>query len=245
MTTEATTPMDGWNTIPWKKIERTVFKLQKRIYQASSRGDVKTVRNLQRLLMKGRSAKLLAVRKVTQDNQGKRTAGVDGVKSLTPNQRLALAETLTLGRKAKPVRRVWIPKAGTDEKRPLGIPTIADRAGQALAKLALEPEWEARFEPNSYGFRPGRSCHDAIEAIFTAISHKAKYVLDADIAKCFDRINHEALLQKIDTSPSLRRQLKAWLEAGVLDGKELFPTEEGTMQGGNISIRIKFIIRVT
>ena len=186
MTTAETTPMDRWKTIPWKKIERNVYKLQKRIYQASQRGDVKTVRQLQRLLSKSQSAKLLAVRRVTQDNQGKKTAGVDGVKSLNSNQRLALAESLTVGQKAKPVRRVWIPKKGTDEQRPLGIPTVADRAGQALVKSVLEPEWEAQFEPNSYGFRPGRSCHDAIEAIFTAIAHKPKYVLDADIAKCFD-----------------------------------------------------------
>lgn len=235
MTTEKTPPMDGWNTLPWKKLERNVFKLQKRIYQASQRGDIKTMRQLQRLLLNSQSAKLLAVRKVTQDNQGKKTAGVDGVKSLTPHQRLALAETLTIGQKAQPVRRVWIPKPGTDEQRPLGIPTIANRAGQALVKLTLEPEWEARFEPNSYGFRPGRSCHDAIEAIFTAIAHKPKYVLDADIAKCFDKIDQTALLNKVNTSPGLRRQLKAWLKAGVLDDKEWYPTEEGTMQGGVIS----------
>jgi RNA-directed DNA polymerase len=120
-------------------------------------------------------------------------------------------------------------------QRPLGIPTIHDRALQTLVKLALEPEWEARFEPNSYGFRPGRSCHDAIEAIFNAIAHLEKYVLDADIAKCFDRINHDALLDKLNTGPKLRRQIKAWLKAGVLDHGELFPTERGTMQGGTIS----------
>ena len=233
--TTAETPMDRWNTIPWKKMERNVYKLQKRIYQASQRGDIKTVRQLQRLLSKSQSAKLLAVRKVTQDNQGKKTAGVDGVKSLVPSQRLALAESLTIGQKAKPVRRVWIPKAGTDEQRPLGIPTMADRAGQALVKCVLEPEWEARFEPNSYGFRPGRSCHDAIEAIFTAIAHKPKYVLDADIAKCFDRIDQTALLNTLNTSPRLRRQLKAWLTAGVLDDESWYPTEKGTMQGGVIS----------
>jgi len=112
---------------------------------------------------------------------------------------------------------------------------MADRALQSLVTAALEPEWEARFEPNSYGFRPGRSCHDAIAAIFTAIGQKAKYALDADIAKCFDRIDHAALLAKVHTSPSLRRQLKAWLKAGVLDNGQLFPTTAGTMQGGNIS----------
>lgn len=231
----ATMPMDRWETLPWRTIQRNVFKVQKRIYQAAQRGDVSTVRKFQRLLMSSRSAKLLAVRKVTQDNRGKGTAGVDGVKALTPPQRLKLAHTLRIGHKARPVRRVWIPKPETDEQRPLGIPTIHDRALQTLVKLALEPEWEARFEPNSYGFRPGRSCHDAIEAIFNATAHLEKYVLDADIAKCFDRINHDALLDKLNTGPKLRRQIKAWLKAGVLDNGELFPTERGTMQGGTIS----------
>lgn len=110
-----------------------------------------------------------------------------------------------------------------------------DRALQALVKLALEPEWEAQFEPNSYGFRPGRSCHDAIEAIFTCINQKPKYVLDADIAKCFDRIDHESLLNKLKTFPTIRRQIRSWLKAGVMDGKQLFPTSEGTPQGGVIS----------
>lgn len=235
MTTATTTPMDRWETLPWRKIQRSVFKVQKRIYQASQRDDVRAVRKFQRLLMHSRSAKLLAVRKVTQDNQGKKTAGVDGVKALRPPQRLKLAHALRIGHKARAVRRVWIPKPETDEQRPLGIPTIHDRALQTLVKLALEPEWEARFEPNSYGFRPGRSCHDAIEAIFNATAHQEKYVLDADIAKCFDRINHDALLDKLNTGPRLRRQIKAWLKAGVLDNGELFPTERGTMQGGTIS----------
>lgn len=126
---------------------------------------------------------------------------------------------------------------------------MTDRAKQALVKLALEPEWEARFEkeawrgklppptlrPNSYGFRPGRSCHDAVVAIYNAISSKSKYVLDADIAKCFDRINHQALLEKLNTFPKLRRQVKAWLKSGVMDSNTLFPTSEGTPQGGVIS----------
>ena len=112
---------------------------------------------------------------------------------------------------------------------------MADRARHTLVKSVLEPEWEARFEPNSYGFRPGRSCHDAIAAIFTAIGQKAKYVLDADIEKCFDRLAHDALLAKLSPSPSLRRQLRAWLKAGVLDHGTLFPTETGTMQGSPLS----------
>jgi RNA-directed DNA polymerase len=174
----------------------------------------------------------LAVRKVTQDNRGKKTAGIDGIKCLDPDERLALAHTLDVEREPQPTRRVWTDKEGTDEKRPLGIPTMTDRATQALVKLALEPEWEARFEPNSYGFRPGRSAHDAVEAIFKSVKHVPKYVLDADIAKCFDRIDHEALLDKINTFPLLQHVIKAWLKAGVLDGEELFPTEAGTPQGG-------------
>jgi RNA-directed DNA polymerase len=227
--------MYEWKNINWRKLERITFKLQKRIYKASNRGDVKLVRRLQKLLIKSWAARALAVRRVTQDNQGKKTAGVDGVKSLTPKQRFNLINKIRLGSKVKPTRRVWIPKPGTEEKRPLGIPTMEDRALQALAKLGLEPEWEARFEANSYGFRPGRSCHDAIGAIFIAIRAKAKYVLDADIAKCFDRINHETLLTKLNTYPALRRQIRAWLKAGVMDGKELFSTTEGTPQGGVIS----------
>ena len=224
-----------WNQMNWRKLERKVYKLQKRIYQASIRGDVKAFRRLQKTLMKSWSAKVLAVRRVTQDNQGKKTAGVDGLKSLTPKQRLTLVANLKLSSKVAPTRRVWIPKPGTEEKRPLGIPTMKDRTLQALVKMALEPEWEARFEPNSYGFRPGRSCQDAVEAIYIAINHKPKFVLDADIAKCFERINHEALLIKLNTFPTLRRQVQAWLEAGVMDGKQLFPTSEGTPQGGVIS----------
>ncbi len=224
-----------WKHLPWKRFEVQVFKLQKRIYRASRRGDVRTVHRLQRLLIKSWAARCLAVRRVTQDNRGKKTAGVDGVKNLAPQQRLDLARSLTLPAKALPVRRVWIPKPGKPEKRPLGIPPMRDRAAQTLARLALEPEWEARFEPNSYGFRPGRSCHDAIQAIYTSICKKPKYVLDADIASCFDRINQTALLAKLQTFPTLRKAICGWLKAGVLDGKELFPTEAGTPQGGVLS----------
>jgi len=234
--TTGNTPMDEWKTINWKHVERSVFKLQKRIYRASEQNNRKKVHKLQRLLLTSHSGRLLAVRRVTQDNQGKKTAGIDGVKSLTPIQRLKLSKTLKVQGKASPVRRVEIPKPGsTTERRPLGIPTMRDRATQALVKQALEPEWEAKFEPNSYGFRPGRSCHDAITAIFGAISIQAKFCLDADIAKCFDRIAHAPLLEKMQTTPSLRRQVKAWLKAGVMEHGELFPTETGSPQGGCIS----------
>lgn len=182
--------MVEWKHINWSKLERYVYKLQKRIYRASQRGDTVTVRKLQKLLMKSWSAKVLAVRRVTQDNTGKKTAGVDGVKSLTPKQRLELANKLRLGSKSRPVRRVLIPKPGREEKRPLGIPTMNDRALQALVKLALEPEWEARFEPNSYGFRPGRSCQDAIEAIFKAIKVKAKKDIGLELKPSKTRLAH-------------------------------------------------------
>jgi RNA-directed DNA polymerase len=229
-------PAYEWKDLPWRAIERRVFKLQTRIYRAQQRGDGKAVHRLQRLLIRSWSAKCLAVRRVTQDNRGKKTAGVDGVKALTPPQRLQLAHRLSIASKAQPVRRVWIPKPHTPtEQRALGIPVMHDRASQALVKQALEPEWEAKFEPNSYGFRPGRSCHDAIEAIFDAVRFQAKFVLDADIAHCFDRINQTALVQKLGTFPLLRRVVRQWLRAGVLDGNTLFPTEAGTPQGGVIS----------
>ncbi len=227
-----------WKEIDWKKVSRKVFKTQKRIYKASQRGDVKLVRRLQKMMVKSWYARLLAVRRVTQENKGKKTAGVDGVKSLKPTERIELANTLKLDGKSRPTRRVWIPKPGTKEKRPLGIPTMRDRAKQCLLKMALEPEWEAKFEPNSYGFRPGRSCHDALKAIHLAINKKPKYVLDADIAKCFDRIDHNRLLEKLNTFPTFKRQIKAWLKSGVIDfskwaeRKGYQETSEGTPQGG-------------
>jgi len=182
---------ETWNRLPWRKLEKHTFRIQKRIYRASQRGNVRAVHKLQKLLTKSQAARLVAVRRVTQDNQGKKTAGVDGVKSVPPKQRFALAERIHPKHwkrgGTRPARRVWIPKPGKpDERRPLGIPTMLTRAQQARGKMALEPQWEARFEPNSYGFRPGRCCHDAIEAILNAIRYKPKFVFDADISGCFD-----------------------------------------------------------
>ncbi len=226
---------EEWKAINWPKVEKYVFQLQTRIYAASRNGDVKTVRNLQNTLMSSWYARVLSVRRVTQDNQGKKTAGVDGFKSLSPKERLELAKQLKITRKSRPTRRVWIEKPGTNEKRPLGIPTMYDRSLQALLKNALEPEWEALFEPNSYGFRPGRSGHDAIKQIKNCIQQKVKYVLDADIAKCFDRINHLVLLQKLKMAGKVRQQIKAWLKSGVIDQGVFTATSEGTPQGGVIS----------
>lgn len=226
-----------WNELDWRKIQKAVFKLQKRIYQAYVNGDVKKGRRLQKTLINSYHNRLLSVRKVSQDNQGKKTAGVDKVKSLTPKKRFQMAENLKPNDKSKPIRRVWIPKPGKKEKRPLGIPVMRDRAAQALVKAALEPEWESKFEPNSHGFRPGRGAHDAIGSIFEAIKFKTKYVLDADISKCFDKISHKKLLEKLDTFPKLRRQIKAWLKADVIDfvKHERKSSHEGTPQGGVIS----------
>lgn len=230
-------PIEDWTQIPWRKLEQHVYRLQKRIYKASCRGNVKAVHSLQRLLMKSQAARTLAVRRVTQDNQGKKTAGVDGIKSVRPEHRPFLVERLrnpaTI--KPQPVRRVYIPKPGKSEKRPLGIPVMLDRAHQALVKLALEPEWEARFEANSYGFRPGRSAHDAMVRILTLIGQKSKFILDADITGCFDNIEHTALLDKLQTFPALRQTIKGWLKAGAFSEGRLILSTQGTPQGGVIS----------
>ena len=158
--------------------------------------------------MRSWSNRMLAVRRVTLENQGKKTAGVDGVKSLSPNERLELARELKLTGESKPTRRVWIPKPGTDEKRPLGIPVMYDRALQAAVKAALEPEWEARFEPNSYGFRPGRSAHDAVKQIKNCIQTKAKFVLDADIARVSARSNKSTWLSIILRIIAIKLRIK-------------------------------------
>jgi len=148
------TVLEGWEGIDWASAQTYVHKLQKRIYSNSKSGNVREVRKLQKILTCSWQAKVIAVRRVTQDNQKKKTAGVDGVKLLNKVERYNLALSLCFPTKASPLLRIWIPKPGKDEKRPLGIPTIKDRALQALLKLAIEPEWEAKFEPNSYGFRP-------------------------------------------------------------------------------------------
>jgi len=204
---------EAWEQLDWKSVRAHVNRLQERIYQAARRDDIARVRKLQQLLIRSYSAKL-AVRQVTQDNSGKRTPGVDGVAELDPTERLKLAQRLKLRYRASAVRRVWIRKPGKQEKRPLGIPTMRDRATQALMKLAVEPEWEAGFEPNSYGFRPGRSAHDAVGAIFRALAKKTAHVLDADISACFDRIAHDALLAKLRLKGKMLGQIRAWLQPG-------------------------------
>lgn len=225
-----------WNSINWRKVQLRIWRIQKKIYECSRQSEKFEVIKLQKILINLPEAKLLAVRKVTQDNRGKKTAGVDGVRLLAPTKRFQLAYSLKIDGRCDPIKRRLIPKPGNpEESRPLGIPTIRDRAKQALVLLALEPEWEAKFEKNSYGFRPGRRPHDAIEAIHSSINKSPKYVLDGDIRKCFDQINHDVLLDKLDTFPAMHRQVHVWLKAKIIMQDETIFPQKGTPQGGVLS----------
>ena len=177
----------AWKEIDWTLVERRLRRLKYRIYTASLNGEKEKVHFLQKRLLSSKDAKFAAVRQVCLINRGRKSAGIDGKKELSAKERFALANDMRMTGKASPIRRVWIPKPGKTENRPLGIPTLHDRALQQLALYALEPEWEAKFEQNSYGFRPGRSCQDAIQGIFIHLRGKSKYVFDADIRKCFDQ----------------------------------------------------------
>jgi len=229
-----------WRQIDWRVAEASVRRLRQRIFTASQAGDFKRVRSLQKLMLRSRANTLVSVRRVTERNAGRLTAGVDGEVVLSPEAKMELVERLQRHAepfKAQPVRRVYIPKPGSGKRRPLGIPVIADRAHQARVVNALEPEWEARFEPRSYGFRPGRGCHDAIEAIYLVGKGKRpqrRWVLDADLAGAFDRIAHEHILSQLGTFPA-RGMVAQWLRAGVVEGGQFTRTEEGTPQGGVVS----------
>src|SRR6266567_1131607 len=227
------------NSLSWSSLEQQVVRMQKQIAQASQRGDKRAVYSLQQQLIESEAARLLAVRRVAEENQGKHTAGVDGIKSLSPQERLAMASTIHPKywnyQPPMPVRRVWVPKPGTAERRPLAILPMIDRCKQALVKLALEPEWEMRFEAHSYGYRPGRSAHDAIAAILVAIERQPVFVFDADIAEAFDHVSQAVVLDKLQTYPALRQVINAWLSAGVMDGDTYSTSETGIAQGGVLS----------
>lgn len=227
-----------WHSIDWVKAEDDVRRLRQRIFKAAQDDDLNKVRNLQKLMLRSRSNLVVSIRRVTQRSMGRRTPGIDGFTALRDAERGALLRQLSDKPRfnALPVRRVHIPKKN-GKMRPLGIPTMRDRVEQARVKNALEPEWEARFEGRSYGFRPGRGCHDAIERIFKTVSRKdsrRSWVLDADLSSAFDRINHDRLLEAIGDFPA-RREIEGWLKAGVMEHGRFAPTEDGTPQGGVIS----------
>ena len=223
-----------WKSIDWKKAETEVNRLQTRIAKATQEKKWNTVKRLQYLLTHSYDAKVLAVRKVTT-NKGKKTPGVDGELWSTPAAKMRGVLTLTdKGYKAKPLRRVFIEKKGKKAKRPLGIPCMYDRAMQALYALALDPVSETTADTKSFGFRKGRCAQDACEYIFTALSRRnsPQWVLEGDIKGCFDHISHDWLIEHIPMDKSV---LKQFLKAGFIFERELFPTDEGTPQGGVIS----------
>jgi RNA-directed DNA polymerase len=222
-----------WDQIDWAKCERQVGRLQARIVKATREGRWGKVKTLQWLLTHSFSGKALAVKRVTE-NQGKRTPGVDRVTWSTPAARLkALGSLHRRGYRPLPLRRVYIPKAN-GKQRPLGIPTMKDRAMQALYLLALEPVAETAADPNSYGFRPKRSTADALQQCFNTLCRDCspQWVLEGDIKGCFDHISHQWMLQHVPTDKTM---LHRWLKAGYVEHRTLFPTEAGTPQGGIIS----------
>lgn len=225
--------LKNWISINWTKVKQSVKSLQLRIAKAIREGNHNKAKALQWLLSHSFYAKLLAVKRVTE-NSGKRTPGTDGVRWKTPQQKFRAASSLVRkDYKALPLRRLYILKKN-GKQRPLGIPTMKDRAFQALHLLSLEPISETLADKGSYGFRQKRSTHDAIERCYIHLSRKdsATWVMEGDIKGCFDNINHKWLLQNI---PMDKRVLQQWLKAGFVENKQLYTTAQGTPQGGIIS----------
>ena len=225
-----------WKRTPWKKFRKNLFRLQRRLFKAIQAEDNRRARNLQKLILRSFTARLLAVRQISQLNAGKKTAGVDGIKSLNFKQRFALTERLLKAHdwKHSKLREIPIPKKDGNT-RMLKVPTMADRAWQCLVKYAIEPAHEALFHARSYGFRPGRSAHDAQKIIFNNLRSNSKgyekRILELDIEKCFDRINHSSIMERVIAPFAIKIGLWRCLKAGV---NPHFP-EQGTPQGGVIS----------
>lgn len=226
-----------WQSINWQLVKKRIRNLRRRIFRATREKKWNQVRSLMKLVLRSQANALLAIRRVTVTNKGKKTTGIDKKVYTSSRDRERLYQEIKTYTpwKASPTRRVYIPKAN-GKSRPLGIPTITDRVMQAIVKNALEPRWEAEFEANSYGFRPGRSTHDAITQAWNNFQNgrDKKWVLDADIKGAFDNIDHRFILDKLGNIPG-RELIKQWLRAGYVESSQFNPTESGTPQGGIIS----------
>ena len=228
----------NWKELQWKQIRKYVNRLQQRIYRAESLGNKRKTRQLQRLLMRSKAVLLLSIRRITQENKGRKTAGVDGITIQTDIERMNLYRKMcnrTIAyHNPKPSYRTYIKKKN-GKLRPLSIPVIIDRIWQNVMKMALEPQWEYRFEPTSYGFRPERGCHDAIERIYKyLVFGKRRWVFEGDFKGCFDNLNHSHILEQIKGIPN-RKVIEKWLRAGYVDDGLFYSTKSGSGQGSVIS----------